>query len=268
MPEKFKQFKQICQGAKLEKQKRKKDWWHAVPRFISIYITWILVKTTITANFVTIFGITIGLTGLYLIFLGNNFTIILGFILLYVYHVSDEIDGEIARYKKQTSVQGIYYDEIGHILIQGGLFFLFGYNLYIITANNLYIILGFLSSFFLLCIRVVRKISIVAISKSSVKKIINKEQIIPHKNDNKKGGLKLLKSIIINLINGFSHTILIITLFFVSYILYIEFGLIEILELLLKIYTVFIFTVLLFYTVTKFRSLEKDIIKIYNSINQ
>lgn len=45
----------------------------------------------------------------------------------------------------------------------------------------------------------------------------------------------LKKSILINLINGFSHTILIITLIFISYILYIEFGLIEIFELLLNI---------------------------------
>lgn len=268
MPEKFKEFKQICQGAKLEKQKRKKDWWHAVPRFISIYITWILVKTPITANIVTIVGIIIGLTGLYLIFLGGNFTIILGFILIYLYYITDEIDGEIARYKKQTSVKGIYYDEIGHLLFQGSLFLIFGFHLYNITSNNLYIILGFLSSFFLLCIRAVRKICFVATSKSSVEKIENKEHITPQENQSIKGGLKLFKRIIINLINGFSHTMLITTLFFIGYLLYIYFELLWILELLLKTYVFFLLIVFIAFTITKYRSIEKDVISIYNSVNQ
>ncbi len=267
MPEKFKEFKQICQGAKLEKQKKKKDWWHAAPRFISIYITWILVKTPITANFVTIVGIIIGLTGLYLIFLGKTFTIILGFFLLYVYYITDEIDGEIARYKKQTSVQGIYYDEIGHLIFQGSLFFTFGFNLYNITSNNLYIILGFLSSFFLLCIRAVRKICFVATSKSSVKKIMNKEHITPQENESIKGGSKLFKGIIINLINAFSHTMLITTVFFMGYLLYIYFDLLWILKLLLKTYVIFMLIVFIIFTITKYRSIEKDVLKIYNSIS-
>jgi len=84
--------------------KRKKDWWHAIYRFISKYITWIIVKTPITANFITISGFIIGLTGLLLIGIGNDVFIIIGFILLYIYYLSDEVDGEVARYKNQTSL--------------------------------------------------------------------------------------------------------------------------------------------------------------------
>lgn len=114
----FKEFKQIIQSKKLEKRKKKKDWWHAIYMFISRYITWILVKTPITANFITIGGLLIGIIGLFLIGIGNNFLNITGFILLYIYYISDEVDGELARYKKQTSLRGIYYDEIVHLFFQ------------------------------------------------------------------------------------------------------------------------------------------------------
>ena len=123
--ESFKEFKQIIQGSKLEKRKIKRDWWHAIFTFFSRYITWILVKTRISANFITISGFLIGLLGLFFIGIGNNLFIIIGFILLYIYYISDEVDGEVARYKKQTSLRGIYYDEIGHLFFQSWFFFSF-----------------------------------------------------------------------------------------------------------------------------------------------
>lgn len=98
--ESFQEFKQIIQGKKLERRREKGDWWHAIFTFFSRYLTWILVKTNITANFITITGLVIGLMGLFLIAIGNNLFIIIGFILLYIYYISDETDGEVARYKK------------------------------------------------------------------------------------------------------------------------------------------------------------------------
>ena len=74
--ESFKEFRQIIQGKKLENRKKKRDWWHWIFTFFSRYITWILVKTRITANFITITGLFIGLLGLLLIGIGNSFFII------------------------------------------------------------------------------------------------------------------------------------------------------------------------------------------------
>ena len=84
--ESFKEFRQITQGTKLEKRRKKKDWWHWIYTFFSRYITWILVKTPITANFITIAGLLTGLVGLFLIGIGNNLLIIIGFILVYIYY--------------------------------------------------------------------------------------------------------------------------------------------------------------------------------------
>ena len=174
----FKEFKQIIQSKKLEKRKKKKDWWHAIYMFISRYITWILVKTPITANFITIGGLLIGIIGLFLIGIGNNFLIITGFILLYIYYISDEVDGELARYKKQTSLRGIYYDEIVHLFFQGWFFFTLGYSIFRINEEFLYIFFGVIATFFLFGVRFIRKITTLASMKGEAKKIAEQAQEI------------------------------------------------------------------------------------------
>ena len=265
---KFKEFKKICQGKKIERTKRKKAWWHSPAHFISPYITWILVKTPITANFVTVFGIIIGLIGLLLIGIGNHFFIILGFILLYLYQISDEVDGEIARYKKQISLRGIYYDEIGHLTILGCFFFAFGYSIYNINTKFLYIILGAVASYFLLGIRIIRKIAMIASTKSEIRNIINRKIESNQFKSSKKGIIKFMKGLIINLVNAFSHAYIIVTIFFIGFLLYINFGYLQILEIIMIVYTVFMFIVFSSFMIVKAKSLEKDIIKIFQSMNK
>ncbi|TKJ20182.1 MAG: hypothetical protein CEE43_13390 [Promethearchaeota archaeon Loki_b32] len=264
---KFKEFKRIAQGKKLERTKRKKAWWHSPAHFISPFITWILVKTPITANFVTVFGIVIGLIGLLLIGLGSNFFIILGFILLYLYYLSDEVDGEIARYKKQISLRGIYYDEIGHLIFLGWFFFAIGYSIYNINTEFLYIILGAVASYLLLGVRVIRKIAIIASTKSEIRNIINQKVESNELQSSKKGFIKSIKGLIINLVNAFSHPYIIITVFFIGFILYMNFGYLQILELIMIVYTIFMFIVFTSFIIIKFKTFEKDIIKIFQSAN-
>lgn len=260
----FKEFKQIIQGKKLEDRKRRSDWWHFPFSFISKYITWILVKTPITANLVTIFGCIIGLLGLLFIGFGNNYLIILGFILLYVYYISDEIDGEVARSKKQVSLKGIYYDQVGHFLFLGCFFSSFGFNIYRINSEFLYIILGFLASLFILGIRTIRKIAVVASSKSEVKNIISQNEEYSQIQSSK-SFFKLIKKIMMNLINAFSHTHLITTTFFVGNIIFIYSGYFQILEIIMLCYFVFMAFVFSSFIVIKSRSITKDIISIQQS---
>ena len=261
--ESFKEFRQIIQGSKLEKRRKKKDWWHWIYTLFSRYITWILVKTRITANFITITGLLIGLVGLLLIGIGNDILIIIGFILLYIYYVSDEVDGEVARYKKQTSLRGIYYDEIGHLFFQGWFFFSFGYSIYRINSEFLYIILAFVATFFLIGIRTVRKISIIAFAKSDIK---NKVEIKPKTSEetpSKKSFIKIMKNLSINLVNAFSHTHMITTMFFIGFLLYIYFEMVWVLELLIISYVFFLFFVFITFMILKARSIEKDALKHY-----
>ena len=260
--ESFKEFKQIIQGSKLEKRREKKDWWHSVFTFFSRYITWILVKTPITANFITITGLLIGLAGLLFIAVGNKLFIIVGFILLYIYYISDEVDGEVARYKKQTSLRGIYYDEVAHLFFQGWFFFSFTYSIYRINSEFLYIIFGVIITFFLLGIRTVRKISIIAFAKGDTKKGVKEVVDSDNTPSPPKTFLQKVRSVFINLINAFSHTHLTTTVFFVGFLLFFNFNNSMILEIITIAYVVFLLLVFSTFMVLKGKNIEKDVQKL------
>lgn len=265
----FQEFKKIIQGDKLEIQKKKKDWWHASLRFISRYITWILVKTSITANFITITGTIIGLLGLFLIAIGNNFFIIMGFILLFIFFISDEIDGEVARYKKQTSLKGIYYDEISHLFFQGWYFISFGYFVYRVNTEILCIFLGIVASFFLSGIRIISKMSVIVSSHSGVENILQKDDNsdIQIQKSNKKF-LRFIKFLILNFATAFSNTIIITTVFLIEFILYLyNLGFI-IIEITFLIYSIFLGLVFFAYMISKLRKIDEDVVEIHKTLKE
>jgi len=263
--ESFKEFKQIIQGEKLERQKKKKDWWHAPFRFVSKYITWILVKSSVTPNFITITGFLIGLIGLLLIGIGNNLFIIIGFILVYIYYVSDEIDGEVARYKKQVSIRGIYYDEIGHLLFLGVFFFSFGYSIFRFNSEFIYVIFGLLSSFFLSGIRITRKIPILLSTKTEILKHIETEHEIMEKINSKKGFKTIFKKIMLNLINGFTHQTPITTIFFIGFLIFINVGFLMILEVIMIFYFFFMFIIFIIFIFKTSKGIEENVLERYRS---
>jgi phosphatidylglycerophosphate synthase len=263
--ENFKEFKKVIQGDKLERRKKKLDWWHAPFTFISRYTTWILVKTRITANFITITGVLIGLIGLFLIAFGSKIFIIIGFILLYIYYISDEMDGEVARYKKQTSLRGIYYDQVGHLIFLWCFFSSFGYSIFRSNSEFLYIILGFSTSYFLLGIRSVRKTAIVASSKSKIKRSDDRKQEL-NQIESSRSFFKVIKKIIMNLTNAFSHTHIITILFLIGNLIFIYFGNLQILEILMICYFVFLLIAFSLFIVIRAKSIENDVKKIHNKI--
>ncbi|MCK4480361.1 MAG: hypothetical protein KAV01_07525, partial [Candidatus Lokiarchaeota archaeon] len=76
------------------------------------------------------------------------------------------------------------------------------------------------------------------------------------------------KGLIINLVNAFSHPYIIITVFFIGFILYMNFGYLQILELIMIVYTIFMFIVFTSFIIIKLKTFEKDIIKIFQSANK
>lgn len=89
-------------------------------RVLSIYITRVFLSTRITANQVTILMLVVGFLSAVPLFFGYFW---LGLALSYLCILLDASDGEVARYRKQYSLRGIYLDIINHLAIQS-LFFL------------------------------------------------------------------------------------------------------------------------------------------------
>ena len=88
-----------------------------VVRRISIYLTWLLLHTRISANGVTLMQILVGVAGGLLLIASSHPVNFLGILLLQLGYVLDCSDGEVARYRNQSSVRGIFLDLIGHEIV-------------------------------------------------------------------------------------------------------------------------------------------------------
>jgi phosphatidylglycerophosphate synthase len=99
----------------LQKPKKEQSaWGWLFTRRISIYVTLLLSRTSVTPNQLTFFSIFIGLAGALLWTVGSHLCFIIGGILFQLMYLFDCVDGELARYKNMTSPRGAYLDFVGH----------------------------------------------------------------------------------------------------------------------------------------------------------
>ena len=89
-------------------------------RPISIYLTWLLVRTPVSANQVTVLQGLVGIVGAVLLGYGK---FVLGAIFLQIGYILDLCDGEVARWKHQESKSGHYLDLICHRIVTPAMFF-------------------------------------------------------------------------------------------------------------------------------------------------
>ena len=90
-------------------------------RRLSIYLTWLLVRTPITANGVTwLMIIAGGLAGPALLLPGLWGPLVAA-LLAQVQMLLDCCDGEVARWRETMSPRGIFLDQIGHYVAEGSI---------------------------------------------------------------------------------------------------------------------------------------------------
>ena len=92
-------------------------------RRFSIYITRLLLPLGVKADQVTfIFMMTGMVAGLFFLSAGK-WSYLAGVFTLQLWHILDGVDGEIARFREETSITGIYFDNIIHYIVHPYLFF-------------------------------------------------------------------------------------------------------------------------------------------------
>ena len=114
-------------------------------RHVSLYVTKLFLYTPITANQVTLLFIVIGLISVFLFTAGNYWKNLLGAILLIFYHILDDVDGEIARYRGNLSDRGVFLDLIGHSIINTSVFAGISIGLYRNYQNVNTLFIGFIA---------------------------------------------------------------------------------------------------------------------------
>lgn len=93
-------------------------------RVLSIYITRLLLPTRVTATQVTVVMFLVGLLASALVVFGWIWT---GFVMLYLSILLDATDGEVARYRRISSLRSIYMDLINHLATQSFFFLAVAY---------------------------------------------------------------------------------------------------------------------------------------------
>ncbi len=138
MVESIKELKKICQ--------KENDNWYGryFVRKISIYITKLLLKTEVTPNQISGLSILIGIiAGIFFVF-GNYWYTLVGALLLLLSNIVDCVDGEIARYRKSTSIAGKYIESLNDYIVHPFIFVCISFGLYNIFHNVFIFVLGFL----------------------------------------------------------------------------------------------------------------------------
>ena len=138
---------------KIEKDQTdlKADWYG---RFfvwkISAPITYLLVRTPISANQVTVIQEIIGTIGAIMLAVPSIKIMLLGIFLIQFGFILDCVDGEVARYKGQSSVRGVFLDLIGHQIVIPFYIFFTSLGVFVRTGQIDALIIGFLGALFII----------------------------------------------------------------------------------------------------------------------
>ena len=147
--ESIKELRKICQS-----EMSHADTWQdkLICRRFSIYITRLLLPTPITAIQASWILLIIGfIPGIF--FIKNQH--LAGVIALQLWYIFDGVDGEIARYKKQTSLTGAYFDHIIHYVIHPYIFLTIGIGLFFKTESKAILLSSITAAFSLIMISMI-----------------------------------------------------------------------------------------------------------------
>ncbi|MFQ5952906.1 MAG: CDP-alcohol phosphatidyltransferase family protein [Candidatus Omnitrophota bacterium] len=128
---------------------KKRGNWMArnITRDMALPVSWLLLHTSVTANQVTFASLVIGLVGCIAFACGSKNAMLLGAFLLQLWYLLDHVDGHIARYRKQSSLTGLYLDYITHYIIHAGIFIGVGCGVFQQTGNPFYLVAGCIAAF-------------------------------------------------------------------------------------------------------------------------
>lgn len=146
--ESIKELREIC----IKRHKRgitKPHWWATLfARRVSIYVTWFIIKyTKISANQVTICQLITSLAGLASLCFANVWIAFTGTILLHLGYIFDNVDGEVARYRKAMSINGMFLDFVNHEIIIPMIFGCLAFHYYFLSGLEIYFALGLITVF-------------------------------------------------------------------------------------------------------------------------
>jgi len=119
-----------------------------VTKNVSIYVTKLLLYTPIHADQVTISMILLAILGSTMIAFGTLKLMLMGILIIHFTIVLDNVNGEIARYRKEGDMRGSFLEFFYHEITATLFFFALAFGVFLQTGYKSVLIFGFLSSVF------------------------------------------------------------------------------------------------------------------------
>jgi phosphatidylglycerophosphate synthase len=186
--ESIKELRLICQAGR-----RVHDTWHGkyIARPLSIYITAIFLRLGISANMATGIFLINGIIGSILLVFPDKRYFFVGMLMMQVWYILDHVDGEIARYRKQTSLTGVYLDKITHYISHPFMFFCIGLGFYNSYGYVALVIAAFVAGYSITMISAMEDVfsSVIYYGIKNKKISISLADASPADNSKSKGGL-------------------------------------------------------------------------------
>jgi phosphatidylglycerophosphate synthase len=125
-------------------QRRSGEHWAGLlyMRWVSLRVTRRLVGSPITANGYTCLMIVAGVAAGAALLIPGISGAVLGALLIQIYLLLDCVDGELARWRRQTSITGVYLDRVGHYLCEAAFLVALGFRAAGLHLNG-WTVLGF-----------------------------------------------------------------------------------------------------------------------------
>lgn len=115
---------------------------------ISIYVTKLLLYTPISADHVTISMMLMVALGSALMAFGSLKFLLIGILLVHFTVVLDNVNGEIARYRKEGSMAGTFLEQLYHEISTPLIFFFLSFGVFLKTGYTSVLVFGFLCAIF------------------------------------------------------------------------------------------------------------------------
>ena len=145
MVESVKELREICYANSKHKRPL---YMELVTMRISIYITKLLLYTNISADHVTISMMLLSVLGSAFMAFGSLKYMLIGILIVHFTIILDNVNGEIARYRKEGNMVGTFLEFLYHEVTATFVFFSLAYGIFSRTGWKSALIFGFLASFF------------------------------------------------------------------------------------------------------------------------
>lgn len=142
MVESIKELRKICQT------KRQPLYMEFVAMKISIYITKLFLYSKISADYVTMFMMILLIVGSIFMASGGLWMILVGILIIHSTIILDNVNGEVARYRKEDGIIGTFLEQVYHNLAVPLIFFGLAYGVFLRTNLTLILVFGFLAAIF------------------------------------------------------------------------------------------------------------------------